>query len=88
MPLPEPIVAILVLPLTHVPPNAALPSVLLVATHTFNAPVIVPGDGFIVTVLVAVVEQVPLAAVAVYVIGVGTDTPVGYTYTVLAAPPV
>ena len=83
----EPTVAIAVLPLTHVPPDAELLKVVLVPTHTFNPPDVVPGSGFIFTVLVEEATHAPMVAVAVYTMVVGAVMVVGYTYTVLVAVP-
>jgi hypothetical protein len=75
------------LALTQVPPDDALVSVVLVPTHTFRPPDVAPGSGLTVTVLVALAEQAPNVAVAVYTNVVGVTTVVGYTYTVFACVP-
>jgi hypothetical protein len=50
---PDVIVAIALLLLSHVPPDTLLFSVVVLFSHTFSAPVIVPGRPFttIVTLL-------------------------------------
>ena len=51
MPVEDPIVAMVVLPLLHVPPGALL-NVVVNPTHTPRDPVIADGNGLIVTVIV------------------------------------
>lgn len=84
MPVDDPTVAVPVAPEDHVPPLVASASVSVLPTHTPPAPVIAAGMGYAVTVVVVLVAQLPLEAVAVYVIGVADDTDVGCTYSVVA----
>jgi hypothetical protein len=62
----EPIVAIAVLLLTHVPPVEAVARGVVRPAHTSRVPVITAGIGFVVTVVVVVVAQ-PFDAVTVSV---------------------
>jgi len=52
MPVPEPTVAVVVLPLLQVPPPGSLNAV-IAPTQTVVDPVIPPGNGLTVTVVVA-----------------------------------
>lgn len=65
IPVAEPTVATDVLPLLHVPPLTALPSVELPPMHTLDVPVIVPADGAPFTVTTAVAVAVPHPIVTV-----------------------
>src|SRR6185369_2100086 len=62
-PLDEPIVALVIVPLTHVPPASVLDSVVVVPWHNDIVPVIAAGNG--ITVAIAVLIQLPDDAVPV-----------------------
>ena len=59
----EPMVAIAVLSLDHVPPDAVSLSVVVAPVHKAGVPVIDNGGGLTYTVSLAVVEQPPALAV-------------------------
>ena len=53
------------LPLLHAPPLAVLVNVVVAATHTLDAPLMVPADAVAVTVTVCVAAVVPQLLVTV-----------------------
>jgi hypothetical protein len=59
LPVVELMVAMLVLVLLHMPPGAGSVSSVVIPTHAVGDPIIVPADGNVLTVTVAVVTAVP-----------------------------
>ncbi len=75
-PVASPIVALLVFPLIHVPPEAALVSVVFEPTQTVPSPVIAGGAGVTVTTVVRMHELETVYVIVVVPIETGVTTPV------------